>query len=66
MFKFNDRVTKLETDLSKMKEEAQAKKQEYIYLVDTSVRTIIREEVKIQLPQILPKAVSDFATPVIE
>ncbi|GKE10337.1 hypothetical protein Tco_1413888, partial [Tanacetum coccineum] len=31
-----------------------------------SMRTIIREEVKTQLPQILPKAVSDFATPVIE
>nr|GEX34735.1 hypothetical protein [Tanacetum cinerariifolium] len=30
------------------------------------MRTIIREEVKTQLPQILPKAVSDFATPVIE
>ncbi|GJU86050.1 hypothetical protein Tco_1293596 [Tanacetum coccineum] len=102
VFKFNDRVTKLETDLSKMKqvdqyaqaissiptivdryinnkigeainkaiqshnaecrEEAQAEKQEHIDLVDTSVRTIIREEVKTQLPQILPKAVSNFAT----
>ncbi|GJV50229.1 hypothetical protein Tco_1440441 [Tanacetum coccineum] len=35
-------------------------------LVDSSVRTIIREEVNTQLPQILPKAVLDFATPVIE
>ncbi|GJY15971.1 hypothetical protein Tco_0386393 [Tanacetum coccineum] len=70
VFKFNDRVTKLETNLSEMKqvdqEEAQAEKQEYIDLVDTSMRTIIREEVKTQLPQILPKAVLDFATPVIE
>ncbi|GKE40889.1 hypothetical protein Tco_1464294 [Tanacetum coccineum] len=106
VFKFNDRVTKLETDLSEMKqvdqyaqaissipaivdryinnklgevihkaiqshnaecrEEAQGEKQEYIDLVDTSVRTIIREEVKTHLPQILPKAVSDFATPVIK
>ncbi|GKC92406.1 hypothetical protein Tco_1157848, partial [Tanacetum coccineum] len=106
IFKFNDRVTKLETDVSDVKqvdqyaqaissipaivdhyinnklrevihkaiqshnaecrEEAQAKKQEYIDLVDTSMRTIIKEEVKTQLPQILPKAVSDFATPVIE
>ncbi|GKE20913.1 hypothetical protein Tco_1432425 [Tanacetum coccineum] len=106
VFKFNDRVTKLETDLSEIKqveqyaqaissipaivdhyinnklreaihkaiqlhnaecrEEAQAKKQEYIDLVDTLVRTIIKEEVKTQLPQILPKAVSDFSTPVIE
>ncbi|GJV23807.1 hypothetical protein Tco_1376502 [Tanacetum coccineum] len=48
------------------REEAQAEKHEYIDLVDMSVRTIIRDEVKTQLPQILPKAVSDFATPVIE
>ncbi|GKD06209.1 hypothetical protein Tco_1181183 [Tanacetum coccineum] len=48
------------------REESQAKKLEYIDLVISSVRTIIREEVNTQLPQILPKAVSDFATPVIE
>ncbi|GKA30538.1 hypothetical protein Tco_0716843 [Tanacetum coccineum] len=106
VFKFNDRVTKLETDLSEMKqvdqyaqaissipaivdryinnklgetshkviqshnaecrEEAQAEKHEYIYLVYSLVRTIIREEVKTQLPQIRPKVVLDFATPVIE
>ncbi|GJV31801.1 hypothetical protein Tco_1392201, partial [Tanacetum coccineum] len=106
VFKFNDKVTKLETDMSEMKqinqyaqaissipaivdryinnklgeaihkaillhnaecrEEAQANKQEYIDLVDSSVRTIIREEVKTQLPQILPKEVSGFATLVIE
>ncbi|GKB82659.1 hypothetical protein Tco_0949554, partial [Tanacetum coccineum] len=106
VFKFNDRVTKLESDLSEMKqveqyaqaissipaiidhyinnklgeaihkaiqshnaecrEEAQVEKHEYIDLVDTSVRTIIREELKTQPPQILPKAVSDFATSVIE
>nr|GEV38420.1 hypothetical protein [Tanacetum cinerariifolium] len=45
------------------REEAQAKKEEYIDLVDSTMRTIIREEVKTQLPQILPKAISDFATP---
>ncbi|GJT12064.1 hypothetical protein Tco_0859106 [Tanacetum coccineum] len=39
---------------------------EYIDLIDSSVRTVIRKEVNTQLPQILPKAVSDFATPVIE
>ncbi|GJU84844.1 hypothetical protein Tco_1292390 [Tanacetum coccineum] len=62
VFKFNDRVTKLEQTL----EEALADKKEYIDLVNTSVTTIIREEVKTQLPQILPQVVSDFATPVIE
>nr|GEX76081.1 hypothetical protein [Tanacetum cinerariifolium] len=48
------------------REKAQAKKQDYIDLVDSSVRTIIKKEVKTQLPQILPKADSDFATPMIE
>ncbi|GJU48091.1 hypothetical protein Tco_1217646 [Tanacetum coccineum] len=106
IFRFNDRVTNLERDLSELKqvdqyaqaiasipaivdrymdnklveaihkaiqshiaecrEEAQAEKQEYIDNVDSTVRTIIREEVKTQLPKILPKAVSDFATPVIK
>ncbi|GJX11411.1 hypothetical protein Tco_0201270 [Tanacetum coccineum] len=106
VFKFNDRVTKLETSLSEMKqvdqyaqaissipaivdryitnklgeaihkaiqshnaecrEKAQAEKQKYIDLVDSLVRTIIREEVKTQLPQIISKAVSNFATPMIK
>ncbi|GJT75411.1 hypothetical protein Tco_1042136 [Tanacetum coccineum] len=106
VFKFNERVTSLETTLSEMKqvgqyakalssipaivdgyisnqlqeaiqkaiqshnaecrEEALHDKKEYIDLVDTSVRTIISEEVKTQLPYILPKVVSDFATPIIE
>nr|GFD50771.1 hypothetical protein [Tanacetum cinerariifolium] len=47
-------------------EEAQAEKREYIELVDSTVRTIIKEEVKAQLPQILPQAISDVATPIIE
>nr|GEV36180.1 cysteine-rich receptor-like protein kinase [Tanacetum cinerariifolium] len=48
------------------REEAQAEKREYIELVDSMVRTIIKEEVNAQLPQILPQAISDVATPVIE
>ncbi|GKA92374.1 hypothetical protein Tco_0814299 [Tanacetum coccineum] len=48
------------------KVEAQAEKQEYIDNVDSTVRIIIKEEVKTQLLKILPKAVSAFATPVIE
>ncbi|GJV31836.1 hypothetical protein Tco_1392236 [Tanacetum coccineum] len=106
VFKFNDRVTNLEKDLSEMKqvdryaqaislipaivdryidnkqresvqqaikshttecrEEVVADKREYIDLIDTSVRAIIKEEVKTQLPHILPQAVSDFATLVIK
>nr|GEZ52129.1 hypothetical protein [Tanacetum cinerariifolium] len=46
--------------------EAQVEKQEYIDNVDSTVRIIIKEEVKIQLPKILPKEVSAFATLVIE
>ncbi|GJX00305.1 hypothetical protein Tco_0184218 [Tanacetum coccineum] len=48
------------------REDAQAKKTNYIEIVDTSMRAILKEEVNTQLPQILPQAVSDFATPVIE
>ncbi|GKE70642.1 hypothetical protein Tco_1528714, partial [Tanacetum coccineum] len=106
VFKFNERVTNLEKDLSEIKkvdqyaqalssipaivdcyidnklkeaiskaiqthnaeciEEAQAEKQVYIDLVNTSVKSIIRKEVETQLPRILPQAVSDYATPVIE
>ncbi|GKC18910.1 hypothetical protein Tco_1021060 [Tanacetum coccineum] len=70
VFKFNDKVTNLEKDMSEIKqvnqEEAQAEKRDYIELVDTSIRTILKEEVNTQLPQILPQAVLDFATHVIE
>ncbi|GJT88877.1 hypothetical protein Tco_1070594 [Tanacetum coccineum] len=52
--------------MTKCKEEALADKREYIDLIDISVRAIIKEEVKTQLPQILPQVVSEFATPVIE
>ncbi|GJT95155.1 hypothetical protein Tco_1090673 [Tanacetum coccineum] len=70
VFKFNNRVTNLEKDLSEIKqvdqEEAQAKKRDYIELVDTSMRAILKEEVNTQLPHILPQAVLDFAIPAIE
>nr|GEW91026.1 hypothetical protein [Tanacetum cinerariifolium] len=51
---------------SVFREKAQAEKQEYIDNVDSTVRTIIREEVKTQLLKILPISVSAFATLVIE
>ncbi|GJU35807.1 hypothetical protein Tco_1184161 [Tanacetum coccineum] len=41
------------------REEAQAEKMEYIELVDSTMRTIIKKEVNTQLPQILPQAISD-------
>ncbi|GJU24918.1 hypothetical protein Tco_1163539 [Tanacetum coccineum] len=48
VFKFNDKVTNLEKDLSEIKQvdqqKAQDKKNAYIELVDTSMRAIIKEE----------------------
>ncbi|GJV89616.1 hypothetical protein Tco_1533554 [Tanacetum coccineum] len=38
----------------------------YIDLVEKSVKEIIKDEVKSQLPEILPKEVSNYATPVIQ
>ncbi|GKF21444.1 hypothetical protein Tco_0070082, partial [Tanacetum coccineum] len=72
--RFNDRVANLERDLESIqqaikshtaecREEALPDKREYIDLIDISVRAIIKEEVNTQLPQILPQAVSEFATP---
>nr|GFC73809.1 hypothetical protein [Tanacetum cinerariifolium] len=48
------------------REEAQAEKMEYIEIVDSTVRTIIKEEVNARLPWILTQAISDVVTPVIE
>ncbi|GKD02835.1 hypothetical protein Tco_1177809, partial [Tanacetum coccineum] len=45
---------------------AQAEKEIYIDIIEKSVKEIIKDEVKSQLPQILPKEISDFATPVIQ
>ncbi|GJY70516.1 hypothetical protein Tco_0474219 [Tanacetum coccineum] len=46
--------------------EAQVEKDRYIDLIEKSIKAIIKDEVKNQLPRILPKEVSDFATPVIQ
>ncbi|GJX98651.1 hypothetical protein Tco_0355670 [Tanacetum coccineum] len=48
------------------REEDQADKKECIELVDSTIRSIIKEEVNTQLPQILSQAISDVATHVIE
>ncbi|GKB05716.1 hypothetical protein Tco_0833911 [Tanacetum coccineum] len=76
VFKFNERVTNLEHELSEMKQVDQYAQalSSILAIVDRyidnklgeAVKKTIQEEVKTQLPQILPKAVSDFATPVIE
>ncbi|GJS38011.1 hypothetical protein Tco_0536393 [Tanacetum coccineum] len=50
----------------KFKKKAQGEKKRYIDLVEKSVKDIIKDEVKSQLPQILPKEVSNYATLVIQ
>ncbi|GJQ97139.1 hypothetical protein Tco_0008278 [Tanacetum coccineum] len=45
---------------------AQAEKDTYIDLIEKSIKDIIKDEVKSQLPQILLKEISDFASPVIQ
>ncbi|GJS22186.1 hypothetical protein Tco_0450818 [Tanacetum coccineum] len=50
---------------AEFKKKAQEEKDRYIDLVEKSIKDIIKDEVKSQLPQILPKEVSDFSTPVI-
>nr|GEV85402.1 hypothetical protein [Tanacetum cinerariifolium]GEZ17650.1 hypothetical protein [Tanacetum cinerariifolium]GEZ17652.1 hypothetical protein [Tanacetum cinerariifolium]GEZ17668.1 hypothetical protein [Tanacetum cinerariifolium] len=59
-------VTALRSYTAESKKEAQAEKERYIDLIKISVKDIINNEVKTQLPQILPKAVSDFMTHVIK
>ncbi|GJR86627.1 retrovirus-related pol polyprotein from transposon TNT 1-94 [Tanacetum coccineum] len=82
VFKFNDRVSQLGKRsvsdkaslpdailayiLKLWRREFPAKKRDYIELVDTLMRVILKEEVNTQLSHILPQAVSDFATLVIE
>nr|GEX57967.1 hypothetical protein [Tanacetum cinerariifolium] len=48
------------------REEALTDKREYIDLIDISVRANIKDEANSQLPRILPQAVLEFATHVIE
>ncbi|GJR70542.1 hypothetical protein Tco_0016607 [Tanacetum coccineum] len=51
---------------TEFEKEAQAEKKRYINLIEKSVKDVINDEVKTQLPQILPKALVRFATPVIK
>ncbi|GJS91951.1 hypothetical protein Tco_0774587 [Tanacetum coccineum] len=50
---------------AEFEKKAQDEKKRYIDLIEKLVKAIINDEVKTQLPQILPKVVSDFATPII-
>ncbi|GJZ65174.1 retrovirus-related pol polyprotein from transposon TNT 1-94 [Tanacetum coccineum] len=50
----------------KFEKKAKDERKRYIDLVEKSVKEIIKDEVKSQLLEILPKEVSDYATPVIQ
>ncbi|GJV31906.1 hypothetical protein Tco_1392306 [Tanacetum coccineum] len=56
----------LQSYTAEFENKAQAEKVKYIDIIEKSVNEIIKDEVKIQLPQILPKEISDFATLVIQ
>ncbi|GJT91665.1 hypothetical protein Tco_1080510 [Tanacetum coccineum] len=51
---------------AEVEKKAKDERKKYIDLVEKSMKDIIKDEVKTQLPQILPKEVSEFATPVIQ
>ncbi|GJT11456.1 hypothetical protein Tco_0858498 [Tanacetum coccineum] len=50
---------------TEFEKKAQDEKKRYVDLIEKLMRAIINDEVKTQLPHALPKAVSDFANPVI-
>ncbi|GJU21486.1 hypothetical protein Tco_1154828 [Tanacetum coccineum] len=51
---------------AEFEKKALEEKDRYIDVIEKSIKGIIKDEVKSQFPQILPKEVSDFATPVIQ
>ncbi|GJW53670.1 hypothetical protein Tco_0097755 [Tanacetum coccineum] len=51
---------------AEFEKKAQDERKRYIDLVEKSMKDIIKNEVKNQLPHILPKEVFEFATPVIQ
>ncbi|GJX78513.1 hypothetical protein Tco_0326662 [Tanacetum coccineum] len=64
-----DNVPPAENEVASMmnvKKKAQAEKDKYINIIEKSVKEIIKDEVKSQLPHILPKEISNFATSVIQ
>ncbi|GJZ00963.1 hypothetical protein Tco_0518924 [Tanacetum coccineum] len=74
LFRFDQRVTRigfatqiaLQSYTTEFEKKAQVEKEKYINIIEKSVKEIIKDEVKSQLPQILPKEISDFATLVIQ
>ncbi|GJT86737.1 hypothetical protein Tco_1068454 [Tanacetum coccineum] len=58
--------TALQSYTTEFEKKAQEEKDRYINLVEKSTKDIIKYEVKSQLPQFLPKEVSEFATLMIQ
>ncbi|GJR49626.1 hypothetical protein Tco_1400147 [Tanacetum coccineum] len=58
--------TALESYTNEFEKISQEEMKLYIDVVEKSVKDIIKDEVKSLLPQILPKEVSDFSTPMIQ
>ncbi|GKF10609.1 hypothetical protein Tco_0048535, partial [Tanacetum coccineum] len=54
------------SDHEEFEKKAQEERKFYIDVVEKLVKDIIKDEVRSQLPQILPKEVLDFVTPVIQ
>nr|GEU48975.1 hypothetical protein [Tanacetum cinerariifolium] len=52
--------------MTEFEKKDQAGKEKYINIIKKSVKEIIKDEVKSQLPQILPNEIFDFATHVIQ
>ncbi|GJW60144.1 integrase, catalytic region, zinc finger, CCHC-type containing protein [Tanacetum coccineum] len=58
--------TTLQSYTTEFEKKAQEEKDRYVDLVEKYIKDIIKDEVNSQLPQILPKEASEFATPVIQ
>ncbi|GKD27768.1 hypothetical protein Tco_1233982, partial [Tanacetum coccineum] len=58
--------TALQSYTKEFEKKAQEARELYIDMVEKSMKDIIKNEVKSKLPQILPKEVSDFGTPIIQ
>ncbi|GKE08848.1 hypothetical protein Tco_1412399, partial [Tanacetum coccineum] len=58
--------TALQSYTAEFEKKTQAEKDNYIGLIENSIKDIINDEVKSQLPQIPPKEVSDYVTLMIQ
>ncbi|GKB16720.1 hypothetical protein Tco_0850643, partial [Tanacetum coccineum] len=55
LFGFNHRLKTLETDFSKLRDEAQAENKDFLNKLDDNIKKIIKDQVKAQVSKILPR-----------